>query len=155
MRRHSYVWALATLEIDNMTYTENAVTASLVPDAGRADFVDGLFGIDFPMRLEPTVFAMAELLAPNYRGGYWQFYALSNGGFYMAPEPAAFDVVCENGYEGTLSAEALGITACMYAYSQISFNDDRFAAVCAEHYHRLRDFAIGHAEVGAILAACD
>ena len=154
MRRHTYVRALANLEM-TMTTTDFSITAALVPDANRVDFAHALFGIDFPIRLEPTVFCMASLLAPRYTGGFWRFYTLSNCGFFMAPESEPFDVVSENGFEGQLSAEALGVTACLYAYSQLSFFNDRLAAVCAEHYHRLREFAIRHPEVRAILAACD
>ena len=62
------------------------ITSLLVTDADRMGFVDKLFGISYVLKLEPTVFRFAEhLAAPTYNGGYWQFYALSNGGFYMAP----------------------------------------------------------------------
>jgi len=54
-------------------------------------------------------------LAHEYKGGYWDFYTLSNGGFYMAlNSDASFDVICDNQYRGNLSADALGITACLY-----------------------------------------
>ena len=60
------------------------ITSHSVPEADRADFVHGLFGIAFPLRLEPTIFATAGRLASAYGGGYWSFHALSNGGFFMA-----------------------------------------------------------------------
>lgn len=44
MRRHSYVRALANLEM-TMTNNDFSITAALVPDANRVDFVHGLFGI--------------------------------------------------------------------------------------------------------------
>ena len=100
-----------------MTNNDFSITVALVPDANRVDFVHGLFGIDFPMRLEPTIFSMASLLAPRYTGGLWRFYTLSNGGFFMAPDSEPFDVVSENGFAGKLSAEALGVTACLYPES--------------------------------------
>ena len=86
----------------------------LVPDADRVAHTAGLFGVDFSLRLEPHVFTMADRLSTDYRGGYWDFYALSNGGFYMAPATdATFKVSCENGFEGSMSADALGLTACL------------------------------------------
>ena len=120
------------------------IDRELVPEARRMDHTAELFGPDFPMRLEPTVFAMAERLSADYRGGYWLFYALSNGGFYMAPDSQAnFAVRCENGFEGQLSADALGITACLYAYSTLSFGGTKgFAEACAEHYHLLREYML-------------
>jgi hypothetical protein len=65
------------------------------------------------------------------------------------------NVSCESGFEGTRSADALGITVCLYAYSGLSFGDGSFAEMCADQYHRLREYAMDHPEVGAILAACD
>ena len=135
----------------------NIITGELVPHERRADFVDALFGIHFPTQLEPYVFAVASQLSVDYGGAYWHFYALSNGGFYMAPDDdAPFTVRSENGYEGALSADAFGVTACLYAYSRLSFTaGDRIAEVCARHHHLLREFMMEHAEVEAILGATD
>ena len=63
---------------------------------------------------------------------------------------------CENGFEGTLSADAIGITACLYAYSHLSFTDSPdFAEKCAQQYHLLREFMLEHPEAKAILKAID
>ena len=125
-------------------------------DAQRLAVTAKLFGVSFPFKLEPCVYGMADRLAPSYRGGYWHFYALSNGGFYMAPATdTLFDISCENGFDGKLSADALGVTACLYAYSHLSFGEGAFAQTCAEHYHLLRDFMMEHAEARAILRATD
>ena len=134
----------------------DTVSSHLVPDADRMAFTAALFGVDFSIRLEPAVFDIAVRLAPEYNGGYWQFYGLSNGGFYMAPQSdTIFAVSCENGFEGQLTAEALGIVTCIYAYSHLSFSEGTFAEKCAEHYHLLREFVFGHTEVKAILGAID
>ena len=136
--------------------TTEIITRRTLAEGERADFVHALFGLAFPLKLEPTIFAMADMLAEDYNGGYWQFHALGNGGFYMAPDvDRGFEVSCENGFEGTLSADALGITACLYSYSHLSFREDTFAETCAEQYHLLRALAMDHVEAGAILAACD
>ena len=63
----------------------NAITRSLIAEASRMDATHTLFGLHFPLRLEPTVFNMAGMLSEQYQGGSWEFYSLSNGGFYMAP----------------------------------------------------------------------
>jgi hypothetical protein len=77
-----------------------------VPEARRLTHTAGLFGLDFPLRLEPFVFTMAGQLSPDYRGGFWKFFALCNGGFYMAPDSTgALAVSCENRFEGSLSAD--------------------------------------------------
>ena len=58
-------------------------------------------------------------------------------------------------FEGDLSADALGITSCLYAYSHLSFTDGDFAGSMLDHYHRLRAFMVEHPEVREILGATD
>lgn len=120
------------------------------------DIADKHFGIRFPLTVEPMIFQFATQLAPTYSGGYWNFHEISNGGFYMAPKLAQlFDVIADNGYEGTMSAEALGLTATLYAYSNLSFGEGKFGESCADHYHWLFEFAMQHPEAAAIRAAID
>ena len=67
-----------------------------------------------------------------------------------------FNVSCENGFEGRLSADALGIVVCLYAYSHLSFNGrNGFDEACAEHYHLLREFALDHDGAAGIFSAID
>ena len=134
------------------------ITRELVPEDQRMSHTERLFGLHFPLLLEPYVYAATEKMsAEDYHGGYWHFYSLSNGGFYMAPDgDETFHVICANCYEGDLSADALGIVSCLTAYSHLSFSRDiAFARACADHYHRLRDFMFEHAEARAILGAID
>lgn len=136
--------------------TESGITCTLVPNQCRVAVVSDLFGVHFPLRLEPTVFGFASHLCPDYRGGYWQFWALSNDGFYMAPESGSrFVICCENGFNGVMTPDAFGITVCLYAYSHLSFRGDDFGELCAKHYHLLRELALNHHEASAILSATD
>jgi len=74
----------------------------------------------------------------------------------MAPSiDQVFHVTCDNQFEGDLSADALGITSCLYAYSNLSFAGGDFARECARHYHLLREYMMEHPEVKAILGATD
>ena len=115
-----------------------------------------LFGLHFPLQLEPVIYGITERMANDYKGGYWEFYTLSNEGFYMAPSSdECFAVTCDNQFEGDLSADALGITSCLYAYSNLSFADGGIARECARHYHLLREYMMEHPEVRAILGATD
>jgi hypothetical protein len=134
----------------------NIITATLVPEDSRLDHTAKIFGLHFPLAIEPAVYLFADRLSPEYRGGYWHFFALSDGGFYMAPDYGSFTVSIENGWQGTMSAGAFGITACLYAFSHLSFSDDQeLSEVCARQYHLLREYMFEHAEVRAILAAVD
>ncbi len=145
------------MNTSNDTSSPIVITRKLIPEDQRMVIVEKLFGINFPMLLEPFVYGITERLAKEYRGGYWEFWQLNPGqGFYMSPHSdKPFNVSCENGFEGQLSADALGITACLYAYSTLSFNGDAFAEVSAEQYHLLRKYMYEHAEVGSILQAID
>jgi hypothetical protein len=133
------------------------VTRTQVPEDQRLAITEKLFGVHFPLRLEPVVYTITGRLSGDYNGGYWEFYTLSNGGFYMAPTgDRRYHVICENQFEGDLSADALGITACLYAYSNLSYSGpDAFADVCSDQYHRLREFTVAHREVREILGATD
>lgn len=132
------------------------ITAKIVPASQRMDAADKHFGIRYPLTVEPMIYQFATQLAHAYSGGYWHFYLLSNGGFYMAPDlEGVFEVLADNGYEGSISADALGITACLYAYSNLSFGEGSFGQTCAEHYHWLYEFAMEHFEVMAVRAAID
>jgi hypothetical protein len=134
----------------------NLVTRELVPESQRMAVTERLFGIHFPLQMEPTVFGITERMAEDYSGGYWNFFTLSNGGFYMAlAGDEVFHVTCDNMFEGDLSADALGITSCLFAFSHLSFSNTRFARVSACHYHRLQEYMFEHAEVKAILGATD
>ena len=136
--------------------TTPTITNTIVPESERLTIVDGIFGIAYVLKLEPAVFSIAEALAEEYTGGFWEFHALSNSGFYMSPRlDNAVPVSCENGYEGKLSPDAFGITACLYAYSELSFGGTSMAQICAQQYHLLREYAAEHPEAAAILRATD
>ena len=133
------------------------ITRKQVPNNKRIQHTANLFGLNFPLQLEPLVYTITDNIAEEYNGGFWEFYTLSNGGFYMAPySDSKFNVSSENGFGGQLSGDALGIAACLYAYSHLSFTGKNgFDETSARHYHWLRDYMLDHPEAGAILGAID
>ena len=137
--------------------TPSTITRQQVEDKQRIQHTADLFGSRFPLNIEPAIYSIAGNIATKYKGAYWKFYSLSNGGFYMAPySDKTYLVNCDDGFEGMLSADALGITACLYAYSHLSFTGNPvFADICSNHYQCLRVFMLEHIEAGAILAAID
>ncbi|BAU77424.1 antirestriction protein [Metapseudomonas furukawaii] len=107
------------------------------------------------LNVERNIMNALRELCDSYNGGYWEYYELSNGGFYMAPnDQDAFCLSCQgNGYEGELSADAAGIVASLFGLCRAAntFQTDNLI----NHYHWLRDFALAHAEADAIFAAID
>ena len=132
------------------------VTRDLGPEDQRMAITEKLFGLHFPLQFEPVVYGITDRMAESYKGAFWAMYTLSNGGFYMAPAgDEVFRISCNNMFEGDVSGDALGIVACLYAYSHLSFSGDAFAHNYADHYHRLREYMMDHPEVREILSATD
>ena len=129
------------------------IEAYRVPEHARIGTLPRHFGSRM-MAFEGKVYDLMGEFVADYDGAFWDFYQLSNGGFYMAPKmPSVRFSVPTNGFDGTLSADAAGIAVCLFALSHLSF--DRDGEVFSRHFHWLRDFALGHAEAGQIFAAID
>ena len=138
----------------------NTLIVTLLPDEQRIGFWPQHFGsIPQWMTLEPHIFAWMDLFCADYCGGIWQFYTLSNGGAFIAPEPDGDDVEKwtlfnpMNGNDVEMSAEAAGIAACLMAYSHHACRTECDAMT--EHYYRLRNFALNHPECSAIMHLID
>ncbi|OOG28854.1 hypothetical protein B1C78_00530 [Thioalkalivibrio denitrificans] len=137
-------------------YAHNAaaVTAVQVPGDERIGTMPSVFGKHMIVA-EAMVYDMMGRLCDTYHGAYWQFFRLSNGGFYMAPEHDGNMKISwpMNGYEGEMSPDAAGIVACLFAFSLMAerTTDERFIDL----FHALREFAAGHPECRKILAAID
>ncbi|EPF0316200.1 antirestriction protein [Enterobacter chuandaensis] len=109
--------------------------------------------------LEPTVFAWMDRFCSDYSGGIWNFYSLSNGGAFMAPQAnedagekwSLFNTL--NGNGGELSAEAAGIAVCLMTYSHHACRTECDAMT--EHFYRLRDYALAHSESSEIMRIID
>jgi hypothetical protein len=141
-----------------MTQTSlNLVTRELVPEDQRMAITERIFGLRFSMELEPVIYNFTGRLSEDYKGGYWDFYTLSNGGFYLSlADERTYHVVSDNLFEGDLSSDALSITACLYAYSHLSFiGTVAFSDTYADMYHKLRQFTLDHQEIRKILSATD
>ena len=139
----------------NITDTSSdQIQAHRVPEEARMDILPQHFEHHL-LTVETAIYGYMNRLAPDYDGGFWAFYELSNGGFYMAPDTSrTFRIEVEgNGFDGTLSADAAGITACLFAFSHLSFRIRD--PLVSEHFHLLRDFAAGHPEAALIFAAID
>jgi Antirestriction protein len=134
--------------------TSQRIEAREVTNGERMQMLPRHFGRHM-LTVENAVYTFMRRLAPQYAGGYWTYLKLSNSGFYLAPQSdTVFNICVEgNGFEGEMSADAAGITACLFALSHLSFQitDEDIA----NHFHYLREFALSHAEAGTILAAID
>lgn len=135
-----------------------AITATIVADEQRILFWPQHFSaIPQWVMLEPRIYVWLDRLCSDYSGGIWQFYTLSNGGAFMAPEDDDDEkwrlFNCMNGNGAELSAQATGIAACLLEYSHHACRTECDAMT--EHYYRLRDYALAHVECRAIMSIID
>ena len=145
----------------NDTQANQPVTASLVASNRRLTFLPTYFGPRLMMRRESLVYAWLRRLSEDYNGGFWNYYELSNGGFYMAPKiNGSLRLQNEGNYaDQTVSADAAGIVVTLYALSylveQTCGADEDTAMVFSVLSDSLRQFAAEHTEASAIGALID
>lgn len=133
--------------------TRATIEAYAVPDHARLGTLPRHFG-RHTLAVEGLVYDFMSRFASTYSGGYWRFFELSNGGFYMSPPDEHYDLrIDSNGFEGRMTADAAGITVCLFTFSHLSFNYS--TDIFTKHFHWLRDFALEHAESPVIFAAID
>ena len=138
--------------------TETTTRAHEIPESQRANAAAAAFGtFGFPFEAEPTIYTMASRLSEDYKGGFWRFYKLDNGGFFMAPDTEkTFRAEWPENYsKETISAEAFGLVACLFACSHLSFGNGEAAGKAASNYHRLLEYVYEHPEASQILSLID
>ena len=131
------------------------VSANLVPAHKRQLMLPRYAG-PYMLQMESSIYDLMSTLCRTYSFGYWHMYELSNGGFYMAPSDRSrtYDLYWQgNMFSDTLSGDAAGIVACLFAYSAMleKTRDQRFDKL----YWALRDFAHCHPESCLIYRAID
>jgi len=116
-------------------------------------------GVMAAVRGEGIIYAWMRQLSRDYTGGYWEFFDLTNGGFFVAPQRSShlWVEVDGNGFAGYMAPETAGIVATLFALGQFCAEYQGQAA--GDHfivlYHALREFALDHAHAQQILAAID
>ncbi len=91
----------------------------------------------------------------QYDGGYWDFYELSNDGFFLAPTSGKeFEIYVDgNGFNGIVSSGVLGIIVTLFSINGITGQQGDDYLI--DKYYALRDFALQHEERDLILLAID
>lgn len=104
---------------------------------------------------EMSVYNYMDKFVKSYSGGYWEYFELSNGGFYMSLKSyQSFRVeIDSNCFEGTLSADAASLVANLFVYCQLANQHELDYLI--EGFHKLRDYARLHPEGHLILSAID
>lgn len=134
------------------------IVAKKVTEPKRLATLVKHFGRDC-IAFESMVYDVASSLCPDYKDGYWTFYELSNGGFYLSPTDSNIYriEVTSNYYQGRLSADAIGIVVTIFAlnYLLTKTKANDIIEKLAEKYHLLLDYAQDHKERSEIFSAID
>ena len=139
-----------------VTSAEEPIIASLVAEDERLAFLPKFFKSKIMLKAESLTYGWMREFCSLYKGGYWNFYTLSNGGFYMAPvmDSALIMLRCDmNGFKGRLSSHAAGIIVTLYMLNYLVCDEENEYLIPA--YYQLREFASQHAEKKLIYQAID
>lgn len=133
--------------------TENHIARTEVNPECRGDILPSRVGRHY-LKFEMHIFHLSDCLLEEYTGGLWDFYDLSNGGFYMAinREGGFTYENTDNYFKEHMSSDAACIAVNLMVFSRLSFtHPDPFA----ELFHQLRDYALQHEEAALIHRAID
>lgn len=139
---------------------KDKITAKIVPDDKRLDFLPKYFG-KMHLKAESYIYDLMGAQCKDYTGGYWEFYETSNGAFYMAPDDETMHIVVEtNGYVGDMSGNAAGLVMTIVCVNDLCWaahanGDIETSEKMADYYYLLKDFACDHPEYQKILGAID
>ena len=130
------------------------INATVVGEIDRLRVLPQYCGARYMLVVENAVYDWMGMVCADYTGGQWDFYELSNGGFFMAMRGVeSFDIEAPNYYSGKMSAEAAGITATLYALNEVACKTAQSHIV--DLYYNLREYAVRHFESSEILRAID
>ena len=134
----------------------NLIGCSKVNDQERVDFLIHLLGC-WANEFEQSIYNWLAELCPEYKGGYWEFYKLDNGGFFMAPLITAKlpILVSGNGYSGRLASVPCGIVTTLFTLGSFAFDYHEITDLFSVKYHQLLDYAEQLPEASEIFSAID
>lgn len=146
---------MTTPQAQELINAENSITRKEITDSVQRSMILPKYFPGAELKAELLVYHWMDRLCDGYSGGYWLFYELSNGGFYMAPQnKTEFETQCPGfGDSVRLSADAAGLVACLFAVNQIA--NETATDDIINLYYRIRDYAAGHAEAAGIFRAID
>lgn len=112
------------------------------------------------LRVEQMVYSVARKLCTDYRGGSWDFWSLSNGGFFMSLPGNMRLCNPMNQSEEVLSGEAAGLVICVLAFAwfgdqYVGTSFEYIANMMYEQVSLLKDYADQHPEGGKIFRLID
>ena len=100
------------------------ITKTLIAEPERLDALPRYLGKHF-LEFEMGVYGYMDHFCEAYNGGYWDYYRLSNGGFFMCLSgDEHFKVFNEgNHFADEMSSEAVSIGVNLFALNALLWGD--------------------------------
>lgn len=136
----------------------SSIERRVVSEAERPLFLTTHAG-SYYMQMEILAYRIASAQS-NYNGGYWEFYELGNGGWYMAPQSDdVLEFRCPNGFGGKLSSDAAGVAISLIAINILLWTvyeaDPALGQKLNDAFYALREYAAQHKEAAEIFGVID
>ena len=124
-----------------MDTLEISITKTLVAESDRLNTLPRYLGKHY-LEFEMSVYGFMDRFCENYNGGYWDYYRLSNGGFFMClSDEQRFNVVNEgNHFSSEMSAEAVSVGVNLFALNALLWGENADAKIF-DLYDDVRDYA--------------
>ena len=128
------------------------IEASPVEEERRKALLLRHIGPRWVSSFEQLLSQWMKRLSCHYSGDYWDYFELSNGGFYLTPSATkkTFLMTSPNFARENVSADAAGIIVTMLALTElmgmVDYKGDGSLDSFTERYCALRNFAIEHTE---------
>jgi hypothetical protein len=151
-----------------MRHNQEIITATkIVGSADRLKFFPKHVGTRLLMVAEASICAAMRSICVEYEGGMWDFFELSNGGFFICPQikpqhPSGelHIMVTSNFADLWLTPEAAGIVATLFGLGSLyhargHLRDNESVRLISEKRESLIAYVSQHGERERIYAAID
>lgn len=136
------------------------ITKKIVNGKYRGGVLPRFIGSKF-LIFEQTIYGYTDHFVEDYSGGFWQFYELTNGGFYMSLDSEK-ELTFENDdnyFSESVDADTMSIIINLYVYNHLSFKYYESDVESAERFIRLYslllEYAKQHQQASTIFRAID
>ncbi len=124
-----------------MDTLEISITKTLIAEPERLGTLPRYLG-KHSLEFEMSVYGFMDRFCEAYNGGYWDYYRLSNGGFFMCLSGKdRFNVSNDgNHFDSEMSAEGVSVGVNIFALNALLWGDQTDARIIGL-YDDLRDYA--------------
>ncbi len=136
------------------------ITKKIIRGKRRGNILPHYIGSKFII-FEQNIYGYTDHFVEGYSGGFWQFYELSNGGFYMSVD-CDKEVTFENPdnyFSEIMDADTMSIIINLYVTNHLAFkyhdSNDEAAAIFTRLYLHLLEYAKEQPNASTILRAID